>query len=384
MANTDELSIFFAGDFCSTPSTKPIKVSEELKNIISSCDLAVINFEVPLKPEIELPKRENKRFYQHDDVPNFLKGLGFNLFAIANNHMFDWGKEGFFKTKKILGKNSVFGAGSLDDAYKIKVVELSGIKIGFMALSYLSEGVFKHHNDDQYACAYVNDLKVNHEIRKFKSEGGDFLIIMPHDGIEYVDIPMPDTIARYHDFIDCGADVVIGTHPHCPQGWERYSNGIIFYSLGNFFFNSKDDYSYRAWHCPHWYEGICVKFSINKINLSIDFEIINTLNTDNLKITIDSSPERTYHNHNICTYLKNEEKYLEYYKREIIPLVKSKYISSFNTSFFELGIKKATKLYLRFLYNKIFKKSNITFSYTRILENDVFRNACNRYLHRKN
>ncbi|MBR5352415.1 MAG: CapA family protein [Bacteroidales bacterium] len=67
----------------------------------------------------------------------------------------------------------------------------------------------------------------------------DYLFVLPHDGIEYVDAPMPETIARYRDFIDYGADGIFGAHLHCPQGWEEYKGRPIFYSLGNFFFNSK-------------------------------------------------------------------------------------------------------------------------------------------------
>ena len=235
------IRLFFAGDFCSKPSTARIEVSDDLKDRIQSCDIRVVNFEVPLKPEvIDLPPLKRERFYQNDDVPGFLRGLGFNLFSLANNHAFDWGEEGFKKTKTALGDDA-FGAGTYDDAYKVKVVEIKGKKIGFLALSFAAyTGVFndvtKH---DGLGCAYINDLRVNHVILAAKKEV-DYLFVLPHDGIEYIDIPLPETIARYRDFIDYGADGVIGTHPHCPQGWETYREKPIFYSLGNFLFNSKE------------------------------------------------------------------------------------------------------------------------------------------------
>ena len=86
------MKFFFAGDFCSTPSTKPIFVSEELKGIIRSCDFKVCNFEVPLKPTGVEPQKE--RYYQQDDAPAFLEELGFNVFPFANNHAFDYGVKG--------------------------------------------------------------------------------------------------------------------------------------------------------------------------------------------------------------------------------------------------------------------------------------------------
>ena len=93
------MKIFFAGDFCSKPSTSPIDVSADLREIIRSCDIRVVNFEVPLRPDMKLPPQGRQRYYQHDDVPDFLKGLGFNVFQLANNHAFDWDEPGFRKTQ---------------------------------------------------------------------------------------------------------------------------------------------------------------------------------------------------------------------------------------------------------------------------------------------
>ena len=123
------MKIFFAGDFCSKPSASKITVSDELRELLNSCDLKVINFEVPLKPNITLPPQGRERFFQNDDVPDFLRSIGFNLLQLANNHAFDWGEEGFKKTKAALGDAS-FGAGTYEEAYKVKVVEVNGMKIG--------------------------------------------------------------------------------------------------------------------------------------------------------------------------------------------------------------------------------------------------------------
>ena len=60
----NKVRLFFAGDFCSKPSTSKIAVSDELKNLIQSCDLKVVNFEVPLKPEVKLPPQKRERFFK--------------------------------------------------------------------------------------------------------------------------------------------------------------------------------------------------------------------------------------------------------------------------------------------------------------------------------
>ena len=69
----DKVRLFFAGDFCSKPTTSYITASDELKELIQSCDLRVVNFEVPLKPDVTLPPQQYPRFWQNDDAPDFLR-----------------------------------------------------------------------------------------------------------------------------------------------------------------------------------------------------------------------------------------------------------------------------------------------------------------------
>jgi len=120
---------------------------------------------------------------------------------------------------------------------------------------------------------------------------------------------MPETIARYRDFIDYGADGVIGTHPHCPQGWEKYKGRPIFYSLGNFLFNSKGRYEVSALE-PHWYEGLCVLVTI--VEGKLTWEVFNTRNVANVSIEIDHDLLREKNNNQLCQYLNDEEIYNAY------------------------------------------------------------------------
>ena len=342
--------LFFAGDFCSKPSTSLITPSDELKSVLSSCNCRIVNFEVPLKPDIELLPRKDERFFQNDDAPMFLRNLGFDLFSIANNHAFDWGDEGFKKTKSALGEAS-FGAGTYEEAYQVKEIEINGIKIGFLALSFAvyTWPLQDAEKREGLGCAYLNDLQVNHIIIDAKKRL-DYLFVLPHDGIEYIDAPMPETIARYRDFINYGADGVFGSHPHCPQGWEEYKGKPIFYSLGNFFFNSKKDTLYRATNRPHWYEGRCVVLSIENHQLS--WEVINTRNVDNIALEIDHSEESIRHNEYVCGLLTNEQAYYEYITPIIHKQVDS-YLNKMRAMFQPISIKQA----LGALRNCIFGKN---------------------------
>lgn len=374
------IKLFFAGDFCSKPSTSLITVSDDLRRLVQSCDLKVVNFEVPLKPDVSLPSQQYERFWQNDDVPDFLRSLGFNLFSIANNHAFDWGEDGFKRTKTALGEDA-FGAGTYNEAYKVKMVEIEGLKIGFMALSYAAytgvfDDVLNHH---KLGCAYINDLRVNHDIIEAKKYV-DYLFILPHDGIEYIDIPMPETIARYRDFIDFGADGVIGTHPHCPQGWEEYKGKLIFYSLGNFFFNSKKTSDYKA-NKPHWYEGLCVVMAI--ADGKISWEVVNTKNVNNVGIEIDTIADRNSHNIYLCDLLRNQEKYRQVLDKECHRLATKNEMPIVDHTFHPSTLKSCTKELLKKWIKRI-KKEDFTndFSLTTLMRNDTRRSVLMRSLKR--
>ena len=375
----NSVKLFFAGDFCSRPSTSIIQVSEELRTLIQSCDLKVVNFEVPLKPDVCMPAQHDERFFQHDDTPAFLKGIGFNLFSLATNHTFDWGEAGYLKTKNALGEG-VFGAGTYDDAYRVKECDVNGLKIGFMSLCYAAyTGVFENVMEHEgLGCAYINDLKVNHIIVEAK-KNLDYLFVLPHDGIEYVDIPMPDTIARYRDLIDYGADAVLASHPHCPQGWEEYKGKPIFYSLGNFFFNSKEDASYRAWDRPHWYEGLAVLVDLTDDGLS--YRVVNTCNTENVSLGLDSAEVRREHNSRICKYLTDEELYKEHLVSVYHELGMKKMMPCIDRTFHPSTLKYCTKMLIK-AWIKHFRKQDFVDDYVlrTLLRNDTRRKVLLRAL----
>lgn len=353
------VKLFFAGDFCSKPSTSAIKVSEELRALIASSDIKFVNFEVPLRPEgVKLPPQKRERFFQNDDAPAFLKGLGFNLFSLANNHAFDWGESGFKKTKDSLG-DSAFGAGTYDEAYKVKIVEINGIRVGFIALCFAAyTGVFDDVTKrDGLGCAYINDLKVNHVIIEAK-QSVDYLFILPHDGIEYIDVPLPETIEKYRDFLDYGADGVIGTHPHCPQGWEIYKGKPIFFSLGNFLFNSKEGYDYRATNRPHWYEGLCVMMTIGDDGLK--WEAINTRNIDNIGITLDETETRKLHNDKLCSYLKNKDEYWKYFQKACKLKGYDPFVSIVDKTIHHQNIGSCTKGILKYWMRRLLGKRSVS------------------------
>lgn len=72
-----------------------------------------------------------------------------------------------------------------------------------------------------------------------------------------MDHPLPEWRSTYRKWIDMGADAVIASHPHVPQGWEMYNGKPICYSLGNFCFQKEKVTN------PHWNESLCCIIDIN-------------------------------------------------------------------------------------------------------------------------
>ena len=71
------------------------------------------------------------------------------------------------------------GAGTYEEAYRVKIVDVQGVKIGFYALSFAAyKGVFDDVlNHEGLGCAYINDLRVNHDILEAKKHL-DYLFVL--------------------------------------------------------------------------------------------------------------------------------------------------------------------------------------------------------------
>jgi hypothetical protein len=214
-----------------------VDLFELVKPHLSTADLNFANLECPFT---ERPTTLRKT-YSYACAPgrlDYLIEAGFNLFSLSNNHALDAGDEGVADTRAALtaritdGRPLFFaGTGATPEAAQLPLVfQLPGkqTKIAFFALSNApptsvvaslgSPGIV----DRVIAAARVADV----------------VIVSVHNGPEYVHVATAETVRRYHELIDAGADVVLGHHPHVVQGIERYRGGVIFYSLGNFSFAS--------------------------------------------------------------------------------------------------------------------------------------------------
>ena len=173
-----------------------------------------------------------------------LKWLGVNVVTLANNHILDYGAAGLKSTISALDVAGIshFGAGqNLAQASRAAVLEPNVLRICFLGF-----GGPRYPTKRCAGTIPFGDGRANRLIRDFRIRC-DFLVVYFHEGIEALNYPLKRTMRACHKAVECGADVVIGTHPHIVQGMEHYRGVPIAYSLGNFILPMLVGERYEQW-----------------------------------------------------------------------------------------------------------------------------------------
>ncbi len=206
---------------------------KKLDNLLFESDVVVANLEgtVTNNPSVSLQDNSILHFTFDPSFVPFLKSNNISVVSLSNNHALDFGNDGYVETKKYLTDSDIKSFGSpLNNINLSTSIELKNQKVCFV-------GYHELYNSD--------DTKVVNEIKTIKIECNKVIVTM-HGGVEYTHKPTDSQMFHAHNFIDAGADVVIGTHPHVVQPVEIYKNKAIFYSLGNFIFDQ--DFSFDTTH----------------------------------------------------------------------------------------------------------------------------------------
>ena len=207
-----------------------------LEELLRGSDLNVVNFEAPVRAAgTEQIDKVGPCLFHEETAPKVLEDAGFNVITLANNHAMDYGAESLLLTKGLFKNCTVTGAGTWNEAYQVKTVEVGGKTLGFLGLTHNEFGVLNGGPDDGNAVgtAWMLHPCVDMLIADARKKT-DYLFILPHAGVEHEAFPLPELRMLYRHFVDLGADGVFASHPHIPQGWETYRGKPIFYSLGNF------------------------------------------------------------------------------------------------------------------------------------------------------
>lgn len=305
------VKLSFWGDFVAVEPQR-LSMTPEIQQWLKDSDYNVCNFESPIEGDYKPFDRQGPRVKQPRESVDFLRSSGFNVFQLANNHMCDYGEEGCIATIKALKNVTTVGAGDYTEAYSVKIVEKNGMRIGFISCVHHEFGVLERENDEaKVGTAWICNDEVIRSIIAAKKQV-DFLIVLPHAGVEEIDAPLPEWREKYRFFIDCGADCVIGTHPHVPQGWEEYKGKPIFYSLGNFYFD------FLNGSHPYWSKSLVVFLELGDKG-KMNYAVKNIAFKD-FKIIEDIEDETKLHNKQICELINNDDLYVKYINEQSLRL----------------------------------------------------------------
>lgn len=300
------ITLSFFGDFlCMEPNQ--VTFTDAFKRW-APADVVACNLEAPLNSDAAPAPKSGPSLSQSEDSPMLLRDLGINLVLLANNHIMDYGEEGLSKTVELLGDIKSIGAGDASHVYDVTILDKNGLRIGVMSLVQHEFGTVETLEEGRVGTAWVNHPIVTRKIIEAR-ETCDVLIILPHAGFENIDAPLPEWRDMYKAFIDLGADVVIASHPHVPQGWEDYNGKRIYYSLGNFCFDKK------IGNNPYWNKSLSVKVTIADNN-QISFEEKCIVFDDGI-IDIDETEETKLHVEYLRRLLLRPEEYNSYIDKQL-------------------------------------------------------------------
>lgn len=356
--------INIAGDFY-VPYIKGLKFGDELKNLLDSGDINIVNMEAPINtPKSKPIKKSGPNLQQDSYVPKFLEENGFNAISLANNHAMDYGEMALDATLQAFSKAKVFGAGTFDQAYNVIYLPVSNKRIGILGISQYEFGM---HDEETYTKEKLGIAWMGHPcIDKLiidSKQKCDFLIILPHAGLENFEYPLPEVCTLYRHFVEMGADAVVGGHPHIPQCIETYKGKPIIYSLGNFCF----DTPYKG--NPMWNEGLIVTIDINESrNASVTIRSTQ-FNQSTHIVEIPSNQKMVTFLQDINTVFHDKNNYHNVINSRCLELAPY-YTSLFELSgLFQLNIKRCVKHLLVSIRNFILNKKNPTINDSHFINN---------------
>ncbi len=210
----------------------------QMRKILSDADITFANLETSITPGRTIVNNE-MTFRADPESAGALARAGFDIVSLANNHTTNFGQEGLLDTLRYLKENAIAYAGAGVDrtkAYAPAVIEKNGTTFAFFAYTYAPDVYGAGTSPTLPGIAGMDSARMAQDVATAKN-AGNVVVVSMHAGDEYAPLPNDKQTVFAHTAIDAGASLVIGHHPHVVQPMERYKDGVIVYSLGNFIFD---------------------------------------------------------------------------------------------------------------------------------------------------
>lgn len=243
-SNSRDGTMLFVGDIMLSRSVGALMEKKgdynlpfiNVADFLKSADLTFANLENPISSRGE--NVGSKYSFRAD--PKTIEGLkyaGFDIVSIANNHMWDYGREAFLDTMIHLteaGIDFIGGGHNSAEAHSPVIKDVKGTKVAFLAYTEFLQSVIAGKNSAGITNFNIEQIKKDITAA---NQAGDLVVVSFHWGDEYQTKHNLKQEQFAKAAIDAGADLIIGHHPHVVQEVEQYKDGWIAYSLGNFVFD---------------------------------------------------------------------------------------------------------------------------------------------------
>ena len=195
-----------------------------------------------------------------------------DIWNLCNNHIMDAGEAGVRDTlaaAEQCGVRTVGAGRNIEEAARpVFLPEAGGV--GMFSVGY-RRGC-KPAGEDHAGCLLWNDMERIQRTIDEIHRTCRWCILISHGGEEFTSLPSPYTRDRYLRFLSMGADLIVAHHPHVPMNYERVGDKAIFYSLGNFIFDT--DYQRAQFNTE---KGILLRLDLTEKGWSFDARGIQIL-----------------------------------------------------------------------------------------------------------
>ena len=230
----DVWTAYFAGDAVLAPGAAEGRpIGSDVAERVTAADLSVANLAAPLPADGGAAETAGPTRRTALETPALLRGAGFNVATLANDHVTDHGTAGLARTIDACHENSLLtcGAGDdIDDAMAPVYLTVDGTSV---AIFDFCERAFGIARGGAAGTAWIGHPDARRRVAE-EAERSEVVVVCAHGGTERVPFPSPRRQRQLREFADLGADLVVGHRPRVPQGWEVYEGTPIFYSLGDF------------------------------------------------------------------------------------------------------------------------------------------------------
>jgi len=216
----------------------------DISPYLATADLAVANLETTLAGA-EKKYTGYPMFNSPDSLATALREAGFDIVTTANNHSLDRYEAGLRRTLDVLDEHGLAHTGTFrspEERDAALLIETAGIKVAFLAYTYGTNGI-PRPADKPYLVNLTDEALMLADAAAAQAAGADIVVICLHFGTEYTNAPSSDQKELVRKLIGAGADIILGSHPHVLQPYEKISaptadgqtrDGWVVYSLGNF------------------------------------------------------------------------------------------------------------------------------------------------------